>query len=319
MKVLAVLGVLFLLGILFIYVLFRIVFYHPFRLRPAVRQIPDSNLYRAHKDKMLKTIEDMEETSYEEVSIFSMDGLRLYGKLYPGKKGAPLVIFFHGFHGMAGWDGYGMFKLCQANAYPLLMVDERAHGKSEGNVITFGIKERYDCKLWTEYAVERFGQNTDIFLAGVSMGAASVMMASTLELPVSVKGIIEDCGYSGPMDIIIETVKAMKLPVKPVSQLIKMGARMFGHFDLQADTALASVQRATIPIMFIHGKQDSIVPYSMGEELYEACKSPKEWLLIEDADHANSAMTDYETYEKEILKFMKNLERVKERSTAHEL
>lgn len=63
------------------------------------------------------------------------------------------------------------------------MVDERAHGKSEGKVITFGIRERCDCKLWAEYAVKRYGENKDIFLAGVSMGAASVMMASNLGLP----------------------------------------------------------------------------------------------------------------------------------------
>lgn len=295
----------FLLVILLVYALYFAIFCYPPRKRPEVNQIPDSNLYRTHKEKMLKVIEDMERTPCEEVSIISMDGLRLYGKLYYGKEDAPMILFFHGYHGMAAWDGYGFFRLCRSNGFHLLMIDERVHGKSEGKVLTFGIKERYDCKLWAEYAAKRWGDGMDIFLAGVSMGAASVMMSSTLGLPGNVKGIIEDCGYLGPPDIIKETIRLMKLPVKPFYQLIKLGGRLFGHFDLEADTALQSVRKTNIPILFIQGERDSVVPPSMGAELYEACKSQKELVMIKDADHANSAMTDYETYEKEILKFMR--------------
>lgn len=286
------------------YVLYCVVFYHSGKKSPDVRQIPDSNLYRIHRDKMLQVIADMEKSPYEEVSILSKDGLRLYGRYYQMKKDAPLIIFFHGYHGMAAWDGYGFFKLCKKNGFNILMIDERAHGKSEGTAITFGIKERYDCKLWTEYAAERFGKNTAIFLAGVSMGAASVMMSFTAGLPENVRGMIADCGYSQPAAIIQETVRAMKLPVKPLYQLIKLGARLFGHFDLEEAAAVESVRKLNIPILFIHGTKDSVVPPSMGEALYGACQVKKERLLIEDADHANSAMTDYETYEKAVVQFI---------------
>ncbi|MDE7268640.1 MAG: lysophospholipase [Lachnospiraceae bacterium] len=304
MTALAVFLFLILSAFISVYAVYRVVFCHPIKKRPDVHHIPDSNLYRAHREKMLNVIEDMEKTSYEEVSILSADSLRLYGKLFYMKKDAPLIIFFHGFHGTYAWDGYGFFKICQKNGFNILMVDERAHGKSDGNVITFGIKERHDCKLWVEYAVERFGRSTDIFLAGVSMGAASVMMSFELGLPENVRGIIEDCGYSEPAAIIMETIRVMKLPVKPIYQLIKLGARIFGHFDLESAAALQSVQKLNIPLLLIHGSQDSIVPPSMGEELYEVCKSKKERVLIEGADHANSAMTDYETYEKAILQFI---------------
>lgn len=287
-----------------VYGLYHYVFCHPLKKRPDAHRIPDSNLYRAHKDRMLEGVEDMEKTACEEVSILSLDGVQLYGKLYHMKKDAPLIIFFHGYHGVAAWDGYGFFRLCKKNGINILMVDERAHGKSEGSAITFGIKERYDCKLWIEYIVERFGENTDIFLAGVSMGATSVMMASELGLPENVRAIIADCGYSEPAAIIMETVRAMKLPVKPIYQLIKLGAHLFGHFDLEAATALQAVKKLNIPILFIHGKQDSVVPAAMGEELYEGCKSKKQRVLIERADHANSALTDYETYEKAVLQFI---------------
>lgn len=286
------------------YSLYRYVFCLSLRKRPDIHRIPDSQLYRAYRDRMLEAVEEMERTSYEEVSISSQDGLRLYGKLYNIKKDAPIVIFFHGYHGTAAWDGYGFFRICRENGINLLMIDERAHGKSEGNVITLGIKERWDCKLWADYAVKRFGGKIDIFLAGVSMGAASVMMASALGLPRNVRALIADCGYSKPATIIMETVKAMNLPVKPIYLILKLGAHLFGHFDLEEATALEAVEKLNIPILFIHGGRDSVVPPSMGEELYKACAGKKEWVLIEEADHANSAMTDYETYEKSVLQFM---------------
>lgn len=286
------------------YRLYCFVFCHPPKRRPDVHQIPESDLYGAYRDTMSETVKDMKETPFEEVSIHSLDGCRLYGKLYCIKESAPLVIFFHGYHGVYAWDGYGFFKICKRNGINILMVDERAHGKSEGSAITFGVKERYDCKLWTEYAAERLGENTDIFLAGVSMGAASVMMASELDLPKNVRGIVADCGYSEPAAIIKETVRKMKLPVKPVYWLIKLGARIFGQFDLEETTALNAVKKLQIPILFIHGKQDSVVPFAMHEELYESCTGRKERVLIEGADHANSAMTDYETYETAVMQFL---------------
>lgn len=302
--VLALILTAFIFVFMLAYVLYRYAYGHPLKKRPDAHYIPDSKLYRTYRDKMLKVVDDMERTPYEEVSICSFDGCWLYGRWYDIKKDAPLVIFFHGYHGVADWDGYGFFKLCKKNGINILMPDQRVHGKSEGSAITFGIRERYDCKLWTEYAAKRFGKSTDIFLAGVSMGAASVMMASELGLPEHVRAIIADCGYSEPSSIIMDTIKAMKLPEKPVYHLLRLGARLFGHFDLEAATALQAVQKSNIPILFIHGKQDSIVPPSMVEALYEGCKSKKERVLIEGADHANSAMTDYETYEKAVLRFM---------------
>ncbi|MCM1046271.1 MAG: hypothetical protein NC417_12250 [Candidatus Gastranaerophilales bacterium] len=304
MTALVIAGCVVLLALLSIYMLYRGVFLHPPRKHPNAHCIPDSNLYRAHKDRMLECVEEMERMPHEEVSILSQDGLRLCGKLYPGREGAPLILFFHGFHGVYAWDGYGFFKLCKKRGFPILMVDERAHGKSEGNVITFGIRERYDCKLWAEYAVDRFEKDIDIFPAGVSMGAASVLMSLEVGLPENVRAVIADCGYSEPAAIIKETIRTMKLPVKLIYPFIRLGAYLFGRFDLESASAIQSVRRTNIPILFIHGAQDSIVPLSMGETLYQACSSKKEWLQIEGADHANSAMTDYETYEKAVLQFI---------------
>ena len=214
------------------------------------------------------------------------------------------MLFFHGYHGTYAWDGYGVFQICRNNGINILMVDERTHGKSEGKATTFGIRERYDCKLWTEYAVSRFGEKTDLILAGVSMGAATVMMASTLGLPENARAIVADCGFSEPAAIIKETIRKMKLPVKPFYLLVSLGAHVFGGFDLKEATALSAVKKLQIPILFIHGKEDTVVPLSMCEELYESCAGKKEKLIVEEADHANSAVVDFEAYERAVMDFL---------------
>lgn len=287
------------------YMLYIFVFSHPVRKRPNAHHIPESELYKVYRDIMLDVVKEAETIPYEEVSIQSYDGLRLHGKYYAIKRDAPLVIFFHGYHGVSSWDGYGFFRICMNNGINLLMVDERAHGKSEGNIITFGLKERFDCKLWVEYVAKHFGEKTDIILAGVSMGATSVLMASELGIPPNVCCIISDCGFSEPAAIIKETIRSMKLPVKPVYYFINWGAKLFGHFNLEETTALNAVKKIKVPVLFIHGNNDHIVPIYMCEELYENCAGRKEKVLIEGANHANSAMTDYETYEKAVMEFLK--------------
>lgn len=304
MKAFVVVAVLIIVFMAAVYCLFRNVFCHPPKKRPDARHIPESSLYKAYRDTMSDVVKDMELTTYEEVSILSSDGLKLYGKLYSLKEGAPLMIFFHGYHGVPAWDGYGFYQICKKNGINILMIDERAHGKSQGGVITFGIKERYDCKLWVDYAIERFGENTDIILAGVSMGAASVIMSSELGLPENVRAIVADCGYSEPAAIIKETIRNMKLPVTPIYWLLNLGAHLFGRFNLEETTVLKAASKLQIPVLLIHGKQDSVVPLSMNDALYESCAGRKERVLIEGADHANSAMTDFEAYEKAVMGFL---------------
>lgn len=287
-----------------LYYLYYAIFCYPLKKRSDVHDIPESRLYKIHRNNMLEVVNEMENTPFEEVSICSTDGYRLYGKLYHIKENAPLMLFFHGYHGTYAWDGYGVFQICRNNEINILMVDERAHGKSEGKATTFGIRERYDCKLWTEYAVSRFGEKTDLILAGVSMGAATVMMASELGLPENVRAIVADCGFSEPAAIIKETIRKMKLPVKPLYLLVSLGAHVFGGFDLKEATALSAVKKLQIPILFIHGKEDTVVPLSMCEELYESCAGKKEKLIVEEADHANSAVVDFEAYERAVMDFL---------------
>lgn len=173
--------------------------------------------------------------------------------------GCTAYALFHGYHGTFLWDGLGSFRFCRKNHINLLVVDERSHGKSADQIITFGIRECKDVKCWADYAAKRFPEKS-LILSGVSMGSASVMMASVLSLPSSVKALICDCGYTAPAEIIKETIRSFHLPVSFCYALLHFGARIFGHFNLSESTALSAVKQTKLPILFIHGDHDSIVP-----------------------------------------------------------
>ena len=134
----------------------------------------------------------------EDVFLPSYDGLRLHGQLLqqPGAKGT--ILLFHGYRSSWIIDFSIVLPYYYSLGYNLLAVDERAHGQSEGVYITFGVHERRDAATWAQYAAMHFGLDHPLFLGGLSMGATTVLLASALELPPSVRGVIADCGFSSP-------------------------------------------------------------------------------------------------------------------------
>ncbi len=247
---------------------------------------------------------ELSEHEHENVEITSYDGTKLCGKYYHVSDNAPLEIAFHGYRSLAERDFCGGAKICFDNGINLLTVDQRAHGNSGGNTLTFGIKERYDCLEWAKYASERFGNDTKIILAGVSMGAATVLMASDLDLPENVVGIIADCPYSSPEEIIKKVCKDKKLPVEIFYPAVKTGAKLFGKFDLEEDGAKKSVQNAKVPVLLIHGLADGFVPHEMSESIFGACSADRTLLEVPEADHARSYLVNKELYEKTVLEFI---------------
>ena len=287
------------------YYLYRGVFCYPSAKQSDPDNIPDSKAYGTRREEMRRVMEQMKETDWETVYLTATDGCRLFGRMKITNPEAPLFLFFHGYHGTCMWDGYGCFRFCRDRNYNMLMVDERAHGKSEGKAITFGILEREDCRLWAEYAAERTGGKVPIILSGVSMGAATVLMASALALPESVKAVVADCGYTSPKEIIQKTAAAMHFPVGPSYLLLRAGARIFGHFDLEAASPLEAVRQNKLPVLFVQGGKDSVVPMSMCDALFDTCAAPKEKLVVAEAEHAVSAMEDYGAYEAALDGFLK--------------
>ena len=250
-----------------------------------------------HASEML-----LKSQSYEPVYIKSFDGLSLFGRYYRGKEGAPLFIEFHGYKGDALRDLCGEDMVFKSLGASTLIVDQRAHGKSEGTTIAFGILERFDCLSWVKWANGRFG-SIPIFLAGISMGASSVLMASNLDLPKNVRGIIADCAYSSPKDIIRKVLGDIGLPVRLIYPFVCAGAKFFGKFDLNKFSPKKSVSESKTPIIIMHGEADDFVPCRMSGEIYDSCASEKYLYTFGGAGHGFSFAKDAEKYEHAVKDF----------------
>ncbi len=261
-------------------------------------EVPDSKL----KMKVIKNIYSLMHEPFEPVDIVSHDGLKLHGRYYHFADGAPVAVIMHGYRSNYCRDGNGGFRIAKEYGLNILMPDQRAHGKSEGKHITFGIKEKYDCALWAEYIEKRFGSQTKVVLVGLSMGAATVMMASDIA-GENVKGIIADCGFNSPKDILTEVSRQMKIPGKLGYFFARLGGRIFGRFDTEEADAIKALSKTKIPVLFIHGDSDNYVPCYMSTLCYESCSSKKDILIVEGATHGMSYYVDTKSYTKRVRDF----------------
>ena len=293
-----VLAFLLLLILAFAYVCYRLVFYKTKvkPLGPDEYEIPKGEEYEAYREEIIASIKKGRETIHETVHTKSFDGLTLCGNYYEYREGAPLEILFHGYRGNSERDLSAGVERCFALGRNALIVDHRASGGSEGKTITFGIFERLDCLSWVDFAIRRFGDDVKIILTGISMGAATVMMAVGEELPKNVVCALADCGYSSPKEIIQKVMKDLKLPVGLFYPFVKLGARLFGGFDLEEASPMEGVKRAKVPVIFIHGEADGFVPCDMSRALYEACVSPKKLLTVPEAGHGTAYLKNGEAY-----------------------
>ncbi len=309
---LIILGILCVLILLTIWIArwtYGIAFHSPDGKKYDAHSIPEDNeQYAPIRERMLQMVDALSKLPCERVSITSRDGLRLSARYYHTADGAPLDISFHGYRGHALRDFCGGAMLSLREGHNLLLIDQRAHGDSEGKTISFGILERFDALDWIDYARERFGKDLPILLYGISMGGATVLMTSGLPLPPNVKGIIADCPYSSPKDIIQKVARGMGYPPRLAFPFIALGARLFGHFNLGAATAAEAVKRSPVPILILHGDDDRFVPQTMSAVVADANPKMVTRHLFPGAGHGLCFMVDRERYDRLVHEFLQTLD-----------
>ena len=248
-------------------------------------------------------IEKFESYPKEELYIESFDKTRLHCNYYHTSDTAPTAILLHGYRSMGLRDLSGIADEFFALGFNILLLTQRAHGKSSGGAISFGIKERLDVKALCEYIDKKQYGKGKIILCGVSMGASSVLMASALPLPESVRGIVCDCPFSSPRDIIRKVISDKGLPAGFVYPFIRLGAILFGGFDPSSLSVCEEVKGAKIPLLLFHGTEDKLVPISMSEEIFENYREKKTFVKIHGATHTTSVIYDRELYAASLKKF----------------
>ncbi len=304
---LGIIGTLIFLVFLTALICYFRVFYSPTRkpLAEGEYDIPAGKEYEAHRADMIRWIDMTRTMPCEELSITSHDGLTLRGRYYECNPGGIIEILFHGYRGNSERDMSGGVERCFALGRNALIVDHRAAGKSDGHTITFGVRERQDCLRWIDRVIERFGKDTKIVLTGISMGAATVMMAAGEKLPDNVVCVLADCGYSSPREIIRKVIRDMKLPMM-LYPFIRLGAILFGRFDPEECSPIEAVTRCRVPLILIHGEADDFVPCEMSRKVFDACASQKKFVTIPGAGHGLAFPTDKEGYLKALADFQKD-------------
>lgn len=246
----------------------------------------------------------LKERSCEEQYITSFDGLRLYGRLFRNGDSDTTIIMMHGFRSTAEHDFSCAFEFYFNKGFNLLIPDQRSHGKSEGKFITYGAFESRDVLSWAEHINEIF-PNGSLYLTGVSMGATTVLMSTEQGLPSNVLGIIADCGFTSPAEIIKKVMKEdLRVPLFPFYYTTRVVTRLITGFDFEKYSAVRAVRECKVPILFLHGKSDGFVPFSMGEEIYSAAACRKKAVWVEGADHGCSFLIDREGCTKALYGFL---------------
>ena len=242
---------------------------------------------------------------HEDVWIRSKDGLKLHGTYFPGNGGTKAVICFHGYTSK-GLNDYGSLSYYYLNhGFRMLLIDERAHGDSEGTYIGFGTMDRLDGLEWVRWMIEKTGDDAQILLHGNSMGGATVCMMGGMDLPRQVKGIVSDCAFTSARDVFTHVLHSMyHLPAFPMIQIADRVNRKKAGYGLDDCNAAREVRKAKVPFLFIHGDEDIFVPCWMCEEIYKNCASPKTKLIVKGAGHGESYYKDTEGYEEALNVFI---------------
>jgi pimeloyl-ACP methyl ester carboxylesterase len=274
-------------------------------LKSGEYDLPPGEIYEPFHERIKFWIDQIRAMERESCEIKSFDGLTLRAYYYEYSKDSPIELLFHGYGGNSERDLNAGVERCFKLGRSAMLIDQRGAGRSEGHICSFGVNERRDCLAWIDFATKKFGADRPLFIGGVSMGAATVMMASGEDLPKNVVCVMADCGYSSQKDIICKVVKEMHLPVKLLYPFIKLGARIYGGFDLEEVTPIEAVARSKTPVIFIHGDNDDFVPHYMSVDCFNACSAQKKMVTIEGAGHGLAYPQNPEKYVNSLADFEK--------------
>ena len=267
----------------------------------------DKPAYREVKKTSLASTDWVNSHEHEELHVMSYDGKLLHATYLPRENAKGTILLFHGYRSCWQIDfGLVLPYYYDELGYSLLLVDQRAHGLSQGKYLTFGVRERLDVLSWVTYMGQKLGQNAPLLLGGLSMGATTVLMASCFDFPANVRCIIADCGFTSPYDIAKSVLHRdyPKASVKLLLPLCSVFTRIFAGFGLHDASTLDAVRESKYPILFIHGTGDKFVPCEMTKEAYAACESPKELVLVPGAEHGKSYLVEPEHVRAALKRFL---------------
>ncbi len=248
----------------------------------------------------------LEGNNCEEAIIAAHDGVTLVGHWRHCNNAQRAIIAMHGWRSSWAQDFGVISDFWHDHGCCVLYAEQRGQGESGGEYMGFGLLERYDCQQWTEWVQQRTQGKLPLYLVGISMGAATVLMASALSLPKTVRGIVADCAYTSPEAIWKHVAEnGLHIPYGLCRSVAKDICRKKICAGNKEDSCVDALAQCPVPVLFVHGTEDHFVPIEMTYENYKACTSPKRLFVVPGAEHGMSYFVDKKGYETELLEFWK--------------
>lgn len=242
----------------------------------------------------------------EDLTLKSVDGLTMKAWFVPAES-KRFVICVHGYRCNGPDEFSHMFPFYNEKlGYNYLLPDLTGHGRSEGGYACFGATDAKNILLWIDYLINRFGEDIEIILHGISMGAATVMNVNEMSPPDQVKLVIEDCGFTSTAEEMNNTLRDMiGFGCMPLVYLGSLFAKIKAGYFFSESNPLKNMNKAKNPMLFIHGEADTYVPFEYGKRLYDACPVEKDFMWVPDTVHAFSYYNAKEEYEQKVTEFIK--------------
>ena len=285
------------------FLLYKILFYSPIKEQNNDFKLYDSPQFAGKEEYIIGMITRLRAIPHKDIFAESYDKLELHARLLQVENSNKVAILFHGYRGTACRDFSGGAVELYSMGYNVILVDERAHGESEGHTITFGKRERKDVLTWISKAKSLMGHDAEIVLVGISMGGATVLYASEF-IDKNIK-IIADCPYATPEEVIASGIQKLHLPVKLFFPIINLSLIIWGHTNLLGIDGSKSVKKSGCKILIIHGDADTIVNYKFSKRIYLENRDKVQYEQFTDADHGLSYIVDDERYRNTIQTFLK--------------
>ena len=278
------------------------IFYSPHKGQNNDFALTESTQYLGLHDEINNLIQTMVNTPYKDIYVKSYDHHLLHAYYYENTNSNKVVIMFHGYRGTCRRDFSGAAKYLIDKGVNVVLVDERGHGLSKGHSITFGKREKKDVLSWINYVKTNLGEDKTIYLAGISMGAATILFASKyIKEPLK---LFCDCPYTTEKEIISETIKKLKLNVSFFYPIVNLVSIIYSHTNLNGDDASNAIKESNHQVIIVHGEKDSIVPHELSYRVYNDNKEKVRYELFPNTDHGVSFVTDTPRYKKLLDEFL---------------
>ena len=292
---------------------FAYIIFYNVSVRKKTRQPDIHSLFSQNKidiigeENIENTLQWIEKSISEDVYITSTDGLKLHASLINTQNAKGVIIIFHGYRSFGARDFCQQIPILHDAGYNIMLIDQRSHGKSEGKYIYYGTKEYKDVLLWRKKASEIYGNELPIAIFGLSMGGATVLMASgeIEKADTQVKCIIADCPFYSAYEIITHVLwKYFKIYPKPIIHFVKFWCRFIADFNIDSPSCAEQAKKSHLPFLLFHGKKDEFVPTDCSIRIANEIGENARLVLFDDAEHAEAIYYNRELYKKELLEFL---------------